>query len=179
MRIFHSPSSILYLTQFAKCLFVFSPHNIVSYFIPLHSSPYSALNIASLGISCIYIVINVPQDTSDRLCGLVVRVPSNRSRGPVSIPVITTFSEKQWVWSGVHSASWVKLRSYLEKKSSGSGLENREYGRRNPSRWPRGSGHPQKLALTSPISGGRLVGIVRSRTQVTEFSFFSKMQTVI
>jgi hypothetical protein len=29
----------------------------------------------------------------------------------------------------------------------------------------------QKLALTSPTSGGRLVGIVGSRTQATEFSF--------
>jgi hypothetical protein len=29
--------------------------------------------------------------------------------------------------------------------------------------------YPQKLALTSPTSGGRSVGIVRSRTQATEF----------
>jgi UbiD family decarboxylase len=28
--------------------------------------------------------------------------------------------------------------------------------------------YPQKLALTSPTSGGRSVGIVRSRTQATE-----------
>jgi hypothetical protein len=32
--------------------------------------------------------------------------------------------------------------------------------------------YPQKLALTSPTSGGRSVGIVRSRTQDMEFSFF-------
>jgi hypothetical protein len=31
---------------------------------------------------------------------------------------------------------------------------------------------PQKLVLTSPTSSGRSVGIVSSRTQVTEFSFF-------
>ena len=30
--------------------------------------------------------------------------------------------------------------------------------------------YPQKLALTSPTSGGRSVGIVRSRTKATEFS---------
>jgi hypothetical protein len=30
--------------------------------------------------------------------------------------------------------------------------------------------YPQKLALTSPTGGGRSVGIVRSRTQATEFS---------
>jgi hypothetical protein len=28
--------------------------------------------------------------------------------------------------------------------------------------------YPQKLALTSPTSGGRLVGVVRSRTKATE-----------
>jgi hypothetical protein len=30
--------------------------------------------------------------------------------------------------------------------------------------------YPQKLALTSPTSGGRSVGIVRPRTKATEFS---------
>jgi hypothetical protein len=49
----------------------------------------------------------------------------------------------------------------FERKSSGSGLENRDYGHRDPSRRPRGSLYPQKLALTSPTSGGRPVGIVR------------------
>jgi hypothetical protein len=45
----------------------------------------------------------------------------------------------------------------LGRKSSGSGLEIREYGSRNPSRWPRGTLYPQKLALTSPTTGGRSV----------------------
>ena len=31
--------------------------------------------------------------------------------------------------------------------------------------------YPQKLALTSPTGGGRSVGIIRSRTKATEFSF--------
>jgi hypothetical protein len=43
----------------------------------------------------------------------------------------------------------------LERKNSGSGLESREYGRRGPSRWPRGTVYPQKLALTSPTILGR------------------------
>jgi hypothetical protein len=34
------------------------------------------------------------QDVGDRLCGLVVRVPGYRSRGPFSIPSSTRFSEK-------------------------------------------------------------------------------------
>jgi hypothetical protein len=41
------------------------------------------------------------------------------------------------------------IEELLERKSSGSGLENREYGRRDPSRWPRGTLYPQNLALTS------------------------------
>jgi hypothetical protein len=53
------------------------------------------------------------------------------------------------------------------KKKCGSGLENGENGRRDPSRWPRGVLYPQKLALTSPISGGRSVDIVPSLTQAT------------
>jgi hypothetical protein len=57
----------------------------------------------------------------------------------------------------------------LARNSSGSGLESREYGRKDPSRWPRGTLYPQKLALTSPTSGGRSVGIVHSRTQKTDF----------
>jgi hypothetical protein len=61
------------------------------------------------------------------------------------------------------------IEELLERKSSGSGLESREYGRRDPSRLPRGTLYPQKLALTSLTSGGRSVGIVRSRTQATEF----------
>jgi hypothetical protein len=61
----------------------------------------------------------------------------------------------------------------LGRKISGSGLENREYGRRDSSRWPRGNLYPQKLALTSPTSGGRSVGIIRSRTEPTECIYFS------
>jgi uncharacterized protein YaiE (UPF0345 family) len=105
------------------------------------------------------------------LCGLVMRVPGCRSRGPGSISGATRFSEKYWVFDGVHSASWIQLRSYFRRKCNGSGLEIREYCRRDPSRWLHGTLYPQKLALTSRTSGGRSVGIVRSRTQATEFSF--------
>jgi hypothetical protein len=59
----------------------------------------------------------------------------------------------------------------LGRKTSDFGLQDREYDRRNPLRWPRGTLYPQKLALTSPTRGGGSVGIVRSRTQTTEFSF--------
>jgi hypothetical protein len=52
----------------------------------------------------------------------------------------------------------------------GDGLEIREYSRGDPLLWPRDTLYPQKLALTSPTSGGRSVGVVRSRTQATELS---------
>jgi hypothetical protein len=41
--------------------------------------------------------------------------------------------------------------------------------RGDPLRWPRNTLYPQKLALTSPTSDGRSVGIVRLRTKATEF----------
>jgi hypothetical protein len=38
-------------------------------------------------------------------------------------------------------------------------------------RWPRDTIYPQKLALTSPICGGRSIDKVRLWTKVTEFVF--------
>jgi hypothetical protein len=61
-----------------------------------------------------------------------------------------------------------KTEELLGKKSSGFGLETREYGRRGPSCCSRDTLYLQTLALTSSTSGSRSVGIVRSRTQVTE-----------
>jgi hypothetical protein len=59
----------------------------------------------------------------------------------------------------------------LGSKRSGSGLENRDYGRREPSHWTRGTLYQQYLPLTSPTISGHSVGIVRSRTKPTEFSW--------
>jgi hypothetical protein len=57
----------------------------------------------------------------------------------------------------------------LGRKSSRSGLETGDYGRWDLRRWPRDTPlYPRKLALTSPTSGGRSVGIVHSRTKATE-----------
>jgi hypothetical protein len=50
-------------------------------------------------------------------------------------------------------------------------LEIREYGRRDPSRWPRGTLHQQKLALNSPTSGVRSVGMVCLQAQAAEFFY--------
>jgi hypothetical protein len=58
---------------------------------------------------------------------------------------------------------WLLLiKELLGRKSSSCGLENRECGLRDPSRWPCDTLYPQKMALTSPTSGGRSVDIVRS-----------------
>jgi hypothetical protein len=56
------------------------------------------------------------------------------------------------------------IKDPFGRNSSGSGLENQEYGREDPLCCPR---YTQKLALTSPTSGGRSVGIVRSQTKTT------------
>jgi hypothetical protein len=57
----------------------------------------------------------------------------------------------------------------LRRKSSGSGLEIREYGRRDPSRWPSGTLYPQKLTLprSSSIVLTRLSG-PRSRPTTSQ-----------
>jgi hypothetical protein len=60
------------------------------------------------------------------------------------------------------------IEELLETKSIGSGLENRGYGCTEFAALTTRL-YPQKLALTSPTSGGRSVGIVHSQTQITEF----------
>jgi hypothetical protein len=106
----------------------------------------------------------------DRLSGLVYRVPGYRSRGP-------EFDSRRyqifWEIVGLERSplSLVSItEELLGRNSSGSGLENRKYGRGDPLRWPRDTLYPQKLALTSASSGDRSVGIVLLRTKATEFS---------
>jgi hypothetical protein len=67
----------------------------------------------------------------------------------------------------------------LGRQSSGFGRENIEYGLGICH-----AGHVtpsvcKKLALTSPTSGGRSVGIVRSRTQATEFYSSIEYKTIL
>jgi hypothetical protein len=63
------------------------------------------------------------------------------------------------------------IEKLLGRNNSGFGLENREYGRGDPLRWPRDTLYLQKLALTSLTCGGRSVGIVCLRTKATEFVY--------
>jgi hypothetical protein len=63
------------------------------------------------------------------------------------------------------------IEELLERKSTASGLQSREYGRRDPLRRPRDTLCPQKLTLTLPTIVGHSVGILRSRTKAKEFSY--------
>jgi hypothetical protein len=62
------------------------------------------------------------------------------------------------------------IEELLERKNSGSGLESREYGRRDPSRWQRGTVYPQNLVLTSSTSGSRSFDILRVRLCILCYS---------
>jgi hypothetical protein len=62
---------------------------------------------------------------TDRLCGLVVRVPSYRSRGPgFDSRHYQIFWEVVGLERGPHSIVRI-IEELLEGKSTGSGLENR------------------------------------------------------
>jgi hypothetical protein len=114
---------------------------------------------------------------AERLCGLVVRVPGYRSRGPGF-----DFRRYQIFWEVVSlergPLSLMRIiEELLDWKSSDSGQENRINGRgEDLLRWPRDTLYQQKLALTSPTSGGRSVGI-----KATEFSlvFVLELRDVI
>jgi hypothetical protein len=64
----------------------------------------------------------------DRLCGLVVRVPGCRSRGPGSFPALPGLDQ------GPLSLVTTTEELLERKKSSGSCLQNLEYGRGDPLR---------------------------------------------
>jgi hypothetical protein len=105
------------------------------------------------------------------LCGLEVKDPGYRSRG-------LGFDSRRYqiFWEVVGlERDPLSLVSTIEelfgRKSSCSGLVIREYARRDPLLWPHGTLYPQKLALTSLTSGGCSVGIVRMRTEATEFFY--------
>jgi hypothetical protein len=75
-----------------------------------------------------------------RLCGLVVRDPGYRSRGPGF-----DFQHYQIFWEVVGLSLVSTIEELLGRKSSGSGLENREYSHRDPLFWPRNNPYPQQV----------------------------------
>jgi hypothetical protein len=102
---------------------------------------------------------------TDRLCGLVVRVPGYRSRGPGF-----DFRRYQIFWEIVGlergTLSLVRIiEELLERKVAAPVYKTEINDRGDSLRWPRDTLYPLKLALTSPASGGRSIGIVRWRTK--------------
>jgi hypothetical protein len=81
-----------------------------------------------------------------RLCGLVVRVPGYRSRSPGSIAGAKIFWEVVSLERGPLSLVST-TEELLRRKSSYSGLGSLEYGRRDPSHWPRDTLYPHKSIL--------------------------------
>jgi hypothetical protein len=125
----------------------------------------------------ILIIIIIIVSSDDRLCGLVVRAPGYRSRGPV--PNFRRY-QNFWEVAGLDRGPFRLMCTTEElfgRKSCGFGLEVWEYGRRDPSRWPRGTLCLQNLALTSSTSGGRSVDIVR--TQATELLWYFRIVTTM
>jgi hypothetical protein len=66
----------------------------------------------------------------------MVRVPGYRTRDPSSIPGISKLSEVVCLGRGPVSLVST-IQELLERKNSGSGLENRDYGQGDPPRWLR------------------------------------------
>jgi hypothetical protein len=117
----------------------------------------------------------------DRLCGLVVRVPGYRPRGPGF-----DFRHYQIFWEVVGlewgSLSLVRIiEELLEWKSSGSGSRKPRLWPGDPLRWPCDTIYQLKLALCSPTGCGHSVSIVCMQTKTTEFSsccFFFFLSTL-
>jgi hypothetical protein len=79
---------------------------------------------------CVCVLVRV-RVCVDRLCGLVVRVPGYRSGGP-GFDSRTT--KKWWVLERGPLSLVSATEELLGSNSRGSGLESREYGRRDLSR---------------------------------------------
>jgi hypothetical protein len=101
----------------------------------------------------------------ESLCFLVARVPGHRSRYS---GFDFRFYQIFWEVVALERGS-LRLVSTVEEllgtNISSCGLEVREYGWGDPSRWPRGTHYLQKLALTWLTCGGHSVGTVCSRTK--------------
>jgi hypothetical protein len=118
-----------------------------------------------------------------RLPGVVLYYTYRKVMGFVHLRKPWRENDRLWGLSG-HSSELQIQRSRVRVPfpalpyflSSGFGtastqLHENNWGVTRMEKW--GRGDPQKLAPTSPTSGGRSVSMVRLRTKVTEFFFFT------
>jgi hypothetical protein len=116
-------------------------NSVLSLWVPWHAGRFSSggtMGVVSIELVC----------SSSQSCWLQIQ----RSR--VLFPALPDFLGS--IGFGTGPLSLVSTtEELLGRKSNGSGLECREYGRRVPSRWPRGTLYPQNLSLNSLRSGGR------------------------
>jgi hypothetical protein len=104
----------------------------------------------------------------NRLCGLVVRAPGCRSRGPGSVPGTTTFYEKKWVWNG-GSLSLVSTNEELLDRKVAASFNKTEITTVGDSpRWLRDIPLSAMVGTNFAVKRGSLGLIVRSRTKDTE-----------
>jgi hypothetical protein len=66
----------------------------------------------------------------------------------------------------------------LGRNCSGSSLENQDYCRWDPPRWPHDTPLSAKVGTNFSYNSCRSVGIVRSRTQATEFFYYLRYCTI-
>jgi hypothetical protein len=105
----------------------------------------------------------------DSLCGLAVRVPGCRSRGPgFDVWPYQIFWEVVGLERGPLSLMRI-IEELLEWKVAVPVYKTEINDRGDSLRWPRDTLSPLKLALTSPTSGGLSVGIVCLRAKAMEF----------
>jgi hypothetical protein len=92
-----------------------------------------------------FLILKLLESDEDRLCGLVVRVPGYRSRGyGFDSRCYQIFWEVVGLERGPLSLVST-VEELLGRNSSGSGLENTEYGRRDPLHRPRDTLHQKKV----------------------------------
>jgi hypothetical protein len=172
------------------------PTEVPSTWLIIHWSLQSRVNLKALftrskfQCSFLFYKINVLNEIfnfviifyhSDRLCGLVVRVRDYRSRGPGSIPGTTrkkVVGLERGLLSLVSTTEELldrKVAAFVYK------IENTAVGIRHD--YHVAPSIRRMFAITSPTSGGRSFGIVRSRTQTMEFRSFlfyhSKFRNII
>jgi hypothetical protein len=137
------------------------------------TSSHSVLLVSNvITFSHLFLVFPSGLFSSDRLCGLVVRVLGYRSRGP-------GFDSRRykifWEMVGLERGPLrlvSTIEDLLERNSGGSSLGNREYGCGDLLRWPRYTLYLKKLALSSSTSSSRSVSIVGSWTKGYDVCLF-------